>query len=464
MRCAVICIWIFTLLAGAATAAPRAKLIHYGWDNPRISELPQVLPKFKTSVFDGISVGAGGYNEIFKATQYPANIHASDKAVLAKLDRTLLKNSYIYVLSKTDGVFDWSNDQHWRASLENMRLLVNLAKSGGFKGIVFDMEPYGKNPWDYGTQQASGRLKYKDMSALVRRRGADMMRVIQKEYPGIEIWCLYGLTALNYENADVAAGTPIADVLQASGSGLWASFFNGWIDVKAATTTIIEGNEPAYYYTRWIDFTKATSFIRKDLAKFMSPESRSKYSAGVKIGQAVYVDGVMSMHKSPRFIGYYFKNDTERAKLLHSNTLNALRNSESLVWVYAEEARWWNRPLTPVIDTAIRKAKADAARGASVLHPWAELVAAEKGLKEAVTIGGAFTSTNGKGFVPSSWGSPLNNAACSTWGDRGSYSCTFPKGANIVITPKIAGKTIVPASRSYRGLAKTDWSVSWSVR
>jgi hypothetical protein len=442
----------------------KATLIHYGWDNPTVSQLPQVLPKLKTSVFDGISVAADQYTEIFRATASPANVHAANLSTLQKLDRTLLKNSYMLVLAKTDGVFDWSNEAHWAATLNNMRLLVKLAKAGGFKGIVFDVEPYGKNPWDYGTQPGVKKLTYAKFASLVRQRGQSMMRMMQKEFPGIEVWGLYGLTANAYDYEEVTAGAAVSTVLSSSGYGLWPSFFNGWIDVADAKTRIIDGNEPAYYYSRTDQFKNAIPFIRDKLADLISQEARTKYKATVKVGQAVYVDAVMNLWGSPRFIGYYFKSDTERAALLYSNTLNALQTSQTLVWVYSERENWWRSPPRAITVNALKKAKAAAATTVKPPVPTTAQKTAEAGVKSAITIGGTFTDAQGKGYAPSSWGSTLNAAACATWGDRGSYSCTFPKGMTVKVTPIVDGKTVGPLTRTLKTLSVSDWSVNWTVR
>jgi hypothetical protein len=128
-------------------ADAQVKLIHYGWDNQYITNLPgAVMGKFRRSAFDGIAVYATEYSLVFAATTHPADVHDWDKEVLdTKLDKALLRNSYILVHGMTDGVFDWTSDDHWSASLNNMQMLANLAKHGTFKGIVFDMEPYGRS-------------------------------------------------------------------------------------------------------------------------------------------------------------------------------------------------------------------------------------------------------------------------------------------------------------------------------
>jgi hypothetical protein len=447
-----------------ALAQAKTRLIHYGWDNPNVSALPSILPKLRKSVFDGISVSATNGNEIFRATAWPPGTIDADIKILNSIDRTLLKNSYIYVLAKTDVEFDWTNDIHWNASMANMRLLAQLAKRGGFKGIVYDMEPYGKSPWDYTTQPAHSNFTYTQMSALVRKRGADMMRILQQEFPGLQVWALFGLTANAYDHEEVAAGRTVADVLSTSGYGLWPHFYSGWFDARTGKTTIVDGNEPAYYYTKRKQFQDAKTFVSKTLAVLINKESRSRYQANVKLGHSVYVDGVMNLHGSPRFIGYYFKSDKERAQLLYSNTVNALQTSESIVWIYAEKAKWWQGPPRADIDKVLRNAKRDAAIRTTPLTVYASVNAAAKELSESVSIGGTFTTAEGKGVAPTGFGSILNTAACGTWGDRGEYSCQFPEGSTVTITPKLDGKTFAPPSRTFGNLQKNNWGVNWTVQ
>jgi hypothetical protein len=451
----------------SVTSMTKTRLIHYGWDNPRIWSLAKVLPLLKTSIFDGISVSASQYNEIFRATAYPNTIINDDKDYLDQLDNVnLLQNSYLQVHSRTDDVFDWNNENHWTNTLSNMRLLVQLAKYGQFRGIVFDMEPYGKSPWDYSTQSAASNLSFAQMSTLVRKRGRSMMDMMQMEFPGIEIWCLYGLSALDDDYSPDLGNLQAA--LAEAGYGLWASFFNGWIDnMDTASTTIVEGNEPSYYFTRTAQFAEQKRHVRNDLAAFLSgDDAQSKYKASVKMGHAVYVDGVMNMHQSPRFIGYYFHTNWNRTRLLRSNTLNALQSSESLVWVYSEINKWWSAPSRRDIDTAIRRACSDYTAGKSPPKPWWGLRNAETGLKNARSIGGTFSSADGSmAYQPSHWGTTLNNNACATWGDKGQYSCTYPNGSTVTITPTVDDDhTVIPKSQTFPSLAADNWSVDWIVQ
>jgi hypothetical protein len=291
------------------------------------------------------------------------------------------------------------------------------------------------------------------------------MEAMQDEYPGITVWCLYGLSANLFDMESLAwtEGGPQA-VLEQSGYGLWVSFFSGWLDAKDPTTTLIDGNEPAYYFTRRGQFNRQKRRIRYGVAVFLDEALRASYPSQITIGHAVYVDAVMNTWKNPRFIGYYIP--TNRAKLLYSNTLNALNTSESLVWVYSEVKRWWDVPApNAVIDRTLRQAKRDAL----VLRlpppaPWPDLLRAERALANVVEIGGAFTDDSGKGYVPDRWGNATATAGCTTWGDRGEYSCAFPKGSRrVTIRPAIGGKRVIPAYRTFSIVDESNWGVNWRV-
>jgi hypothetical protein len=460
---AVLIAFMISALATIAQAAG-AKLIHYGWDNPKIWQLPDVIPKFVKSPFDGMSVNPTAFNTVFTIKPIAASVIAEDLKTLTKIDRSKLANSYLVVLSAADQNFDWSNDTHWKSAISNIKLVAKLAKTGGFKGIVFDMEPYGKNPWAYASQAASQKLKFPAMAGLVRTRGKSFMQAMQQEYPGLQLWGLYGLSANKYDDESVRSGIPINTVLADSGSGLWPAFYNGWFDAASGTTRITDGNEYAYYYTKRSEFTAAASTIRNDYAKFISPETRTKYKTYLKVGHSAFVDAVMNTANTPRFIGYYFKTDAGRAELLYNNVLNALETSESLVWVYSEQHKWWQSPPRAIIDNAVRKAKLDASRNVKPPVASAEILAAEKAVKNVVTIGGTFKDAAGNGVKPESFGSAFNDRTCYTWGDAGQYGCDFPGGSNATITPKFKGRTVSPDTRSFTKLVKSNWGTDWVVR
>jgi hypothetical protein len=452
-----ICV-LSALLSSTADAKTHTRLIHYGWENPTISALPDMLDKFEKSPFDGFSVNASHATDIFSAVQANQTAIADDLIVLKQIKPDVLSESYVVVHAATDGVFDWTNEAHWTATLENMRLQLRLAKAGGFKGIVFDMEPYGKSPWDYHSQQAQNRLSFVEFSNLTEQRGVSMMAMMQREFPGLDVWCLYGLSALTGVLEEPPGKTETTDVLADENYGLWAAFFGGWVKAADVTTHIIDGNEPSYYYTSRGEFDAARRVIKQDLSRFLRPGLRGVYQQKIQVGHAVFVDAVMNLHGSPRFIGYYFKDDAARLQLLQQNTHDALASSDTLVWVYAENTKWWQDKPRTDIDDALRHGKSGAPQAAggtlqSVALAW----------KSRVSVGGTITDAAGHPVVPSGFKPALAAVACSTWGDRGAYGCEFPKGSEQTVEPIVEGRRLVPPNMKFKNLTTSRWGVDWIV-
>jgi hypothetical protein len=454
----------FFQLQVLANSAEAAKLLHYGWENPSIATLAEVLPKLKASAFDGLTAKPSVETLLFSSKINPDNSFKTDLVTLQSVDHIALKQSYLAVLASADENFDWSDDAHWALTLKNLRHMAQLAKAGGFKGLVFDMEPYGKSPWNYDTQPAKSRLSFNALQTLIQKRAADAMLIMQREYPGIEIVNLFALAAMNDSVADVQAGKDPNVFLADEGYGLWPSFFAGWVEAADASTILIEGNEPSYYYTRRADFETAKAFVKNELAAFLPNNLRAKYTAHIELSHAVFVDGLMDIYKSPRFIGYYFDEDKQRLQLLYDNILNGLETSERVVWIYSEQTKWWEKPPRKDVDDALRRAKVDAAAGVLPGPPSPALIKAETGLRTRISIGGKIRDANGKGLKPESWKPALANVACSSWGDEGAYGCDFPKGSDVVMEPVIAGKTFDPKLLRLRKVETSNWEVDWVVK
>jgi hypothetical protein len=437
---------LVNLMIGEAYAKDRAKLIHYGWDNPNLAALSDALNKLSLSPFDGFSVAIPGLDQVFTTATNSA-------PALPETPAGALANSYVVVHAATDHQFDWANDAHWQVALANMRTLAKLAHDGGFKGLVFDMEPYGKSPWDYQTQPAHDVLSFAKFETLVEARGQDMMNAMQQEFPGLDVWCLYGLSAFTD-----AIKEPDFD-LAYQGYGLWPAFFGGWIKAAAPTTRIIDGNEPSYYYTDAKEFDANKVRIKNDLVRLLPNDVRAAYVAKIQIAHSVFVDSTMNLAGSPRFIGYYFKTDEDRQQLLKQNISAAMQSSDTLVWIYAEQVQWWGKAPRKEIDDAIRAAKSAPVPPASA----AIKISAEK-WRARISIGGKMLDVKGMPVKPDGFKPAIAKVACSSWGDRGEYGCEFPKGSSFTIEPVLKTHNVKPARMKFLRVEKSNWDVNWLVQ
>ena len=93
------------------------KLIHYGWENPAVSKLPDIIAKLAQSPFDGLSAKASLHNGIFQSASFPEADFAADIGTLSKLPKGAMGGSYLMINSATDNVYDWTNVAHWQAAL-----------------------------------------------------------------------------------------------------------------------------------------------------------------------------------------------------------------------------------------------------------------------------------------------------------------------------------------------------------
>ncbi len=454
-------------------AATRKKLMEYGWDMPTASFLQEHQARLGSSPFDGLTLRLGAGQEVFRRNGFSASAVRQDIAALRAIRSPKLRDSYLSLLAGSGPGWDWFSDADWATSRENVRLMAGAAKAGGLRGITFDMEPYTLNPWDYASQPGAASHSFAAAQAKVRQRGANFIRTAQTAFPGIQIYALYLLTA----NSDYV-GTDTSQLqsnLQGSDSGLWPSFVNGMLEAAAPGTTLVEGNEHAYDYLRAEQFSAARTTLQTTLLPLVAPENRDKYRQ-VKLGQAIFADGVMNLWKSPRFCGYYFRSDAERAQVLQHNVYQAMNTADETAWFYSENMDWWGSSAAGQrVPASVLSAVQEGRRRAQAGEPLGQNIsafvpAAEAACNAKVTIGGDLLSGQGSEnthFEVNGVIQGLNDALdpnCGTWNAGRRYSCTFPGGWSGTLRPVAAGVKFDPPMRRYENQIKDDWTAHFVAK
>ena len=344
--------------------------------------------------------------------------------------------------------------------------MAGAARDAGLRGLMFDMEPYQGNPWDYASQPGRSKLDFAAFQARVRSRGAAFMRAIQGEYPAIQIYALYLLSANRYDLGKTPAET--MKNLQGSTYGLWPAFVNGMLDAIGPGVSLVEGNEEAYYYLHASEFDASRREVRQTYLPLIAPANRARYSK-VQMGQAIFADGVLNSWKSPRFVGYYFASDAEREQALSHNITQALRTTDEVAWFYNENFDWWAtpRPGQERLRNLIMAARTAALSGKTT-PPVATLGAVEAAYRARVSLGGDLLGAqagsvsfevNGKIYAPG------DNSVCSTWNAGKRYACTFPGNWSGSVRPLVNGQAIFePPERQYKNLKKDDWGANFKLR
>ena len=190
---------------------------------------------------------------------------------------------------------DWFNDEQWKGITANLRLSAKAAKIGRCVGIVFDPEPYGDNPWAYAGNEQGPQLR------RGRGPGPQTRRPVHDGHPD---------GTAGGAAADLLPPEPVRRVARRarrlrsgrSGSprstwGLLSAFWNGALEAAAPGVRIIDGYEPAYYFTAREPFFSAYHLMKQRSLTLVPPELRTKHAVKFQAGMALYMDQVLALRQ-----------------------------------------------------------------------------------------------------------------------------------------------------------------------
>lgn len=328
---------------------PKKKLIQYGWGVPYTNFVRENVDEMEKNFpfFDGIVIRLrGGWKN------YPAHIFRKSAANLqeyeddiANLRATKFKkfaDNFALVWGTAEKGWDWFNENDWKAAEQNVSLIAHVAKVGGLVGICFDPEPYGENPWHYPSLPNTKTKSFSDYYARVRECGSRFMQALQAEFPNLRILTFFWGSIFG-DIVDISDPKERMERLSKHGYGLLPAFLNGMLDAISGKTTIIDGNEAAYYYHAPEQYFRAYHLMRQRALSLISPENREKYTLHVQAGFALYMDfyfGLVPFERAWGRLSHYLTPE-ERARWFEHNVYWALYTTDEYVWCYSERLDWW---------------------------------------------------------------------------------------------------------------------------
>jgi PHD/YefM family antitoxin component YafN of YafNO toxin-antitoxin module len=378
---------------------PRKKLVEYGWDVPdtafvraNIQAMEQRCP-----FFDGVVLRLkGGWTKrpahIFRTDAVNLAEYTDDIANLQATKFTRFTDNFVLMWGTAEKGWDWFNESHWQAAETNARWIARVARQGGLVGICFDPEPYDGNPWRYPDQPQAATKTFTDYWQRVRECGRRFMRALQSEFPNLRLLTFFQLS-LFPDIVDIPDAAERMKRLSQHGYGLLPAFLNGMLDAVNEQVVIVDGNEPAYYYTDAEQYFRAYHLMKQRALTLIAPENRRKYVAQVQAGFALYMDQVFGLRqpKPERFLSFYLTPD-ERARWFEHNVYWALYTTDEYVWCYSERVDWWgtqgkapwhNFVPTGAVD-AVRSARRKVEQGQPLGFSLRDMVqAATQRLREA---------------------------------------------------------------------------------
>ena len=352
------------------------KIIEFGWDIPSPAYLRDHIREMEKRPFDGVAIrlmedaGGGNVFDIKKWEQTTLTAREREINALAAVPHSpTLTHNFLTIYGAS--TMDWFSDSDWKKVIENVRFCAKAAKIGNLKGICWDAEPYGgHNPWRLQDQPDYKKHTFTEYYQQVRKRGAQFMRAMQAECPGLTIFALRLLS-------DFQDGSPFSqhlfnvsddklrqEILEGAWWALHPAFINGLLDAASPQTTIIDGNEDAYFYTSPMDFFRASHDIHQEALVLVAPENRHKYATQVQAGHAVSVEYTHGLWATALTFPDYLKKQgleltpQQCLQWFEQNAYYALKTADEYIWCYSEDMSWWTGKNLPTgIEDALRSAR-----------------------------------------------------------------------------------------------------------
>ena len=363
--------------------APGKKLIDFSQRSPLMTYYKDHIQDYEKGPFDGItmklSAESGGGN-IFMVDDWgkvtAVQKEAEMKVAASMPESKVLTENFLALFGASQ--MDWFSDEDWAKAEDYIRYSARIARAAHCKGILWDAEPYkpGKNPWQYSGQEKASQHSFEQYYDQIRKRGAQFIRALQEEFPGVVIFSLRELSDFQQGSPFSAPIFPVTskeaaiDVMKDAWWGLHIPFYVGIMDGIEPHVTFIDGNEEAYYYTSPLEYYMIRGVLMDEAKSLIPPELWPKHTASFRIGHAIapeyYAGNWLGLQSFPyRLSGQAMMlTNEERAKWLEHNTYYALRSSDRYAWTWAEDIDWWTGKNLPAGFTeALFRAKKKVASG-----------------------------------------------------------------------------------------------------
>jgi hypothetical protein len=328
------------LLALVATEAGAKSLIEMGWDEPDPAFMRAHLAQIEAQPFDGLVYHVGGDRggndakgltgaftwKAWGRRRWTEAELANDLRDLQAIRWTKFRHNFLR-LNVTPGDIDWFDD--YSPVLANATLAASIARRAGSRGILLDTETYGSPLFSYPKQK--GKRSFKETPDQVRRRGAEVMRALEKGYPGITLFLTLGGTYADTERW----GSKIE--FDKGAYGLLPAFVDGLVEGASPSAKIVDGMEGAYPVRKPSE--AEDYFVRHD-AYAPTTHDPAKYRKTVSRGLGLWLDFDW---RNRKWDPAKPETNWRTPEALRKTLRHALELSDEYVWLYGETALWWTK-------------------------------------------------------------------------------------------------------------------------
>jgi hypothetical protein len=342
----------------SAQGAPAKKLIEFGWDEPDPRFMREHIAQLQASPFDGCVFHVPWRGADGKSGNFTWDLWGRRRFAAGELDsarRDLLATRFgrfrenFLRVNVTPGDLDWFESH--AAVMANLELAARLAKDSGCPGILFDVEQYKGELWDFHAQQRRTHRTWPELSTQVRRRGAEAMRALERGYPGLTVFMTWAYSLPLHES--IGGRKSLAD----AHNGLLASFVDGMVDAASDSVVIVDGHELSYSYRDPALFAAKADSMRHGALRLAADPRR--YSRRLSVAFGIWMD-----HDSAR-VPWYTADPSRNyftPQVFGRVVQAALDQSDRYVWIYTEKPRWWTagggpQAVPAAYDSVLRRAR-----------------------------------------------------------------------------------------------------------
>lgn len=329
------------------------KLIEWGWDEPDTKFVRANIEQMEQFPFDGLVFHVASDNGSNFTWQMWGNqkFTISDfRQALDDLKATKFKRftERFLRVNVTPGKVDWFDDPEWATVLQNAGVAAQIAKQGGCKGFMFDVEQYEGQLFNYRQQKHRDTKTFAEYQQKVRQRGKEWTQAVNKNYPDITILLTFGYS-IAQPRGQAKDGSQVS-------YGLLADFLDGMLDGCSEQMLLVDAWESSYPYKEKVQFERAYETITKKALSWTAvPE---KYRKQVKAGFGLWMDN--NWRNKGWNITVFSKNHFSPAEF-EGAVRSALQVSDGYVWIYTEQPRWWTKEKLPqAYVKALAKARKEA--------------------------------------------------------------------------------------------------------
>ena len=344
-------------LAGGG-APPRKQLIEFGWDEPNTRFMREHIVEMQASPFDGCVFHVDYTTTSGDSGSFTWNLWGHRRFESAELGVALadlratrfgrFRENFLRV-NVTPADLDWFEDHG--AVLANLELAARLAKQGGCRGVLFDVEQYRGKLWDFREQTKQRSRSWDEMAARVRTLGAEAMRAFERGYPGLTVFMTFAYSMPLDETGIFRRPLPDAHY------GLLTPFLDGMVSAASDQVVIVDGHEASYPYRDPAQFAAKSDSMRHGARRLAAQPDR--YASRLSVGFGIWLD--YNWHELGWDVHDPMKNHFPPPSFAVA-VQAALDHADRYVWIYSEKPRWWSperttRALPAAYDSVLRAVK-----------------------------------------------------------------------------------------------------------